>query len=96
MILDMRKVTNFCDYFVVCSGTSDRQGQSIAQAIEDGLQKKDIRVRLKEGFQSSTWIILDIGDVVIHIFEAQAREFYGLEYLWQDATKVNWKKVARS
>ena len=92
MILDMRKAANFCDYFVLCSGASDRQVQSIAQAIEEGLKKKNIRVRLKEGFQSSTWILLDIGDVVTHIFEVHAREFYGLEYLWQNAKKINWKK----
>ncbi len=86
----MRKATNFCDYFVVCSGVSDRQVQSIAEGIEEGLKKNHIQVRGAQGSQSGTWVLLDMGDVVAHIFEVQAREFYGLEYLWQDAPKVNW------
>lgn len=90
--MDMRKATNFCDYFVVCSGVSDRQVQSIAEGIEEDLEKKHIKVRGAQGLKSATWVLLDAGDVVTHIFEMQAREFYGLEYLWQNAPKVNWKK----
>ena len=95
-ILDMRKVVNFCDYFVVASGIADRQVQAIADGISEGLRKIGINVRYKEGFHSSTWILLDLGDVVVHIFEAEVREFYGLEHLWQDASRVNWQKKSKS
>ncbi len=92
IILDMRKVANFCDYFVICSGDSDRQLKAIAQGIDEGLKDLGINLHLKHGMKSTTWILLDTGDVVVHIFETQAREFYGLEYLWQDAKQVAWKK----
>ncbi len=91
----MRKVANFCDYFVVASATSDRQVRAIAQGIEEGLQEMGIDIRYKEGFDSCLWILLDMGDVVVHVFEAQAREFYGLEHLWQDAARISWK-ISRS
>ena len=86
----MRKVANFCDYFVVASGTSDRQVRAIALGIEEGLQEIGIKVRFKEGFDSCLWILLDMGDVVVHVFESQAREFYGLDHLWQDASRISW------
>ena len=88
----MRKVANFCDYFVVCSATSERQVRAIADGIAEGLEEKGMKVRLKQGLKSSTWVLLDSGDVVTHVFESEAREFYGLEYLWQDAVKVDWTK----
>ncbi len=92
VVLDMRKVVNFCDYFVIASGVSDRQVQGIAYGIEEGLYKLGINVRYKEGVKSSTWFLMDLGDVVVHIFESQIRDFYGLEHLWQDAVKIQWKK----
>ncbi len=91
----MRRVVNFCDYFVVLSGTSVRHVQAIANGIEEGLLDSGLNVRYKEGLKSSTWILVDLGDVVTHIFETQAREFYGLEHLWQDAPRVNWKKKSK-
>ena len=95
IVLDMRKVVNFCDYFVVASSTSSRQVQAIADGIAEGLDKIGIQVHYKEGLKSSLWILLDLGDVVAHIFETQAREFYGLEHLWQDAARMDWNKKKR-
>ena len=89
----MRKIANFCDYFVICSGTSDRQIQAIADGIDDGLAKLGVKLPHKHGFNNTSWILLDTGDVVVHIFEHNAREFYGLEHLWQDAPKVAWKRI---
>ena len=89
----MRKVANFCDYFVVCSGTSDRQIQAIADGIEEGLSQMGIRLPRKHASNNATWMVLDAGDVVIHIFEREAREFYGLEHLWQDAPRVKWQRI---
>ena len=90
VILDMRRIVNFCDYFVVISGTSERHAQAIANGIEEGLREAGLKVHYREGIKSSKWVLMDLGDVVIHIFETETREFYGLEHLWQDAPRVNY------
>lgn len=95
VILDMRRAVNFCDYFVVMSGASERHVQAIAAGIEEGLLECGLQVRYKEGLKSSRWVLVDMGDVVTHIFELQTREFYGLEHLWQEAGRINWKKKSR-
>jgi len=91
-ILDMRKVANFCDYFVLCTGSSSRQIRAIADGIDDGFAEFGITIRYKQGFKDGHWVILDLGNVVAHVFDAETREFYGLEYLWQDAKRVKWQK----
>ena len=87
----MRKVANFCDYFVICAGTSDRHVKGIADGIEDSLDELGLKVSYKEGIIQGVWILLDMGDVVVHIFQNEAREFYGLEHLWQEASQVKWQ-----
>jgi ribosome-associated protein len=94
-ILDMREVANFCDFFVICTGTSDRQVKAIADGIEEGLDEVGVSIRYKQGLKGAikqygaetvgAWALLDMGDVVVHVFEPDAREFYSLEYLWRDA-----------
>ncbi len=88
----MKKVVNFCDYFVLCSGNSDRQVRAIALDLEEGLDEAGSNKYRKEGLKDSRWVIFDSGDVVAHIFHKEAREFYGLDYLWQDAKKITWEK----
>jgi len=88
MVLDMRKAANFCDYFVICTGNSDRQLHAIAKGIEEGLEERGVNVRFKQGVKDNRWVLVDIGSVVTHVFSREAREFYGLEYLWQEAKKV--------
>ena len=88
----MRKVANFCDYFILCSGTSHRQVRAIADGIGEGLRELDFKVPSVEGHGDSGWVLLDFGDVVVHVFEQETREFYGLEHLWQTAKKVPWKQ----
>jgi ribosome-associated protein len=95
----MRGLVNFCDFFVIATGTSDRQARAIAEGIEEGLKKEGTFIsyhsKALPGAQFSqengAWVLLDMGDVVAHIFEPQAREFYALEHLWQDALKVEYK-----
>ena len=100
-ILDMRNVANFCDYFVICSGNSDRQVKAIADGVELGLRELGSKIRYKHGLKAvipakhqgdnedaGSWALLDLGDVVVHVFEPNAREFYNLEYLWRDAPEV--------
>ncbi len=98
VILDMRKLVNFCDYFVIATGTSDRHVKSIAEGVNDDLTALGIHVHKPKhikGFGAASpdsaegaWVLFDLGDVVAHVFEPKAREFYGLEHLWQDAPKV--------
>ena len=101
VILDMRELVNFCDFFVIATGTSDRQAKAIAEGIEEGLKKEGVDVHFRHSLKSlgglqvslenGAWVLLDLGDVVVHIFEPQAREFYALEHLWQDAAKIEYK-----
>lgn len=88
----MRKVVNFCDYFVICTGSSDRRVRAIADGIEEGLNKHNIKIRYVHGLVESRWALLDTGDIITHAFVPELREFYGLEHLWQDAPRINWKK----
>lgn len=90
--MDIRKVANFCDYFIICSGTSDRQVIAISDGIKEGLKEHDIKVSHEEKDQNREWILLDLSDIIVHVFQKDARDFYGLEHLWQDAKKVDWQK----
>lgn len=91
-VLDMRDVVNFCDFFVIAGGTSTRHSQSIAEGVIEGVEKSGAKVSRKEGFQEGAWVLVDLGNVVVHVFENETREFYGLDHLWQDAKVVNWKR----
>jgi len=90
-ILDMRKLVNFCDYFVICSGNTDRQVRAIADHINDSLKEMGVVSVSRSKVVSSEWVVYDCGDVVTHIFQKQARSFYNLEYLWQEAKLVSWE-----
>jgi len=88
----MRKLVNFCDYFVICSGNSDRQVKAIADGIQEGMESVGLTSGQKQADRAFHWILVDFGNVVVHIFERDTREFYGIEYLWQDAKKIPWNK----
>ena len=89
VILDMRTITPVFDYFVIATGNSRRQLHAISEEIEHVLEDelKDKRMGI-EGYQESRWILLDYGNVVIHLFDAETREFYALEDFWSEATRV--------
>lgn len=91
VILDMRKVVNFCDFFVICSGTSNRQVRAIADHIDEELSKAQTTKASKQSKNAGDWIVFDAGDVVTHVFEKDVREFYQLEYLWREAVQVEWE-----
>jgi len=91
-ILDMRKVANFCDYFVICSGNTDRHVRAIADNIDKELKDVGLKIQLKQGLHKCDWVVLDVGDIVTHIFQKQVREFYQLEHLWQEAKEVAWEE----
>ncbi|MEW6586517.1 MAG: ribosome silencing factor [Nitrospirota bacterium] len=88
VILDLKDLTTIADYFVICSGESTTQVKAIFENIEesfDGLRLKPLSV---EGAKNSRWVLMDYGDVIIHVFEEETREFYELEKLWIDAERI--------
>ncbi len=87
-VMYLEKVTDFTDYFVICSGTSDRQVQAIADAVDAALRSEGVRPLHVEGYNRAQWVLLDYGDLVVHIFQEETRRFYGLERLWGDAPDV--------
>ena len=85
VLMDISKLSSFADYFVIISGDSTVQIKAIADHIIDELHVQDIFARNKEGMDNANWVLLDYIDVVVHIFNNETREFYGLERLWADA-----------
>ena len=88
VMLRTAEVTSMADFFVICSGRSDRQVQALARAIVDQLREQGIRPLGVEGLSSGRWVLVDYASVVVHLFTPQEREYYGLERLWSGATPV--------
>ncbi len=88
LILDLRKLTYITDYFVICSGSSSTQVSAIADWIGQTLAKSGVQPSHVEGQADSSWILMDYGDVVVHVFDEQTRGYYALEKLWGEATRV--------
>ena len=90
VVLDMRGISSITDYFVICSGTSDRQVKAIADAVREGVKKRGSRCFHCEGLTDASWIVLDFGDVIAHIFLEETRSYYNLERLWGDALNLEY------
>lgn len=88
VVLDIHERSSFADFFVICSGENERQLRAIANAVRQRLAEKDQHPRRVEGEPVSGWIVVDYGDVVVHVFDVDQREFYRLEDLWSDAVTV--------
>ncbi len=88
VMLDLRSLNSVADYFVICSGDSDRQLRAILSAIDEGITREFGLDARAEGTAESGWVLLDYGDVVIHIFSAAMRDYYRIERLWSKATPV--------
>jgi ribosome-associated protein len=88
VILDVRGLTTYADYFVIATGTSDRQVSAIADAIDEEMKKAGHDPIGVEGYTKGHWVLLDFGDVVAHVFYEEARMFYDIEGLWADARKI--------
>jgi len=86
--LDGKKLSSFADYFLICSGTSDPQGKAIAAWLQESLKKIGMMPLGIEGMQHGQWILMDYGDIVIHIFYDPMRLFYDIERLWFEAPKM--------
>lgn len=88
VLLDVREVCSFANYFVICSGESERQINAIHDEIEQTLKKEGIRPHHREGTLDSGWMLLDFGDIIVHIFAPAERAFYRLDELWSQAVPV--------
>jgi ribosome-associated protein len=88
LVLDLRELTSFTDFFVIVTGNSSRQNAAIVESIEQDLKKKKTRPLGIEGKEVAEWILMDYGDFVVHVFSKRAREYYSLEKLWGDAPRV--------
>jgi ribosome-associated protein len=91
--MDLTGVTSFTDYFVLCTGASNRQNQTIADEVALQLKKIGERPSSIEGYEQGEWILLDFGDFLIHVFSAKAREYYALERLWRDAKIIETRAI---
>jgi ribosome-associated protein len=90
IVQEMRKVLFITDYFVIATGVNNRQVDAITEAIEEALRKEaGVKPIGREGLGDQTWVLLDYGDIVVHIFQPELREFYRLESLWSDAPFVD-------
>lgn len=88
LMIDMREVSIIADYFVICEASNERQVQAIARGIKEDAEEIGINVNRMEGFEQARWILIDLGDVVCHVFHYEERKHYNLERLWGDAPIV--------
>ncbi|HLA28715.1 MAG TPA: ribosome silencing factor [Syntrophales bacterium] len=96
IVMNVREMSSFTDYFVICSGASDRQVQAIASAIRENMKKKGLLPLGVEGENHGQWVLMDYDDVVVHIFYEPVREFYEIERLWSEAPMMKvGENVAR-
>ena len=88
VVMEVGQLTSLADYFLICTGRSDTQVQAIAQSVEENLARLGIRPLSVEGYPHGQWVVMDYGDVVVHVFYEPVREFYDLERLWSRAPRV--------
>lgn len=88
VVLDMDRLSIIADYFLICHGNNERQVQAIARAVKETLEEKGITIENMEGFERARWIVIDVADIVCHIFHKEERNYYNLERLWGDAHRI--------
>ena len=92
VVLDMRGITPIYDFLVLTTGASRRQMHAIAEEADAALREAGDERRGIEGYEASRWIVQDYGDVVVHVFDPEARDYYALQDLWADAKRVDWER----
>ena len=92
LVLDMRGITPLYDFFVIMTGASRRQIHTLAEEIDAALAAEGEKRLSISGYQASRWVIQDYGDIVVHIFDKEARGYYSLEELWADAPRLDWER----
>ena len=91
VIFDLRDLSPVTDYFVICSGTSDRQMRAVFDDLREQGRKAGWSVFGSAGYESATWMLVDFVDVVVHVFAPEYRRYYDLELLWGDAPRIEWR-----
>lgn len=95
-VLDLRSITPLYDFFVLATGASRRQIHTITEEVDAALREQgDVRISV-EGYEASTWVVQDYGDVMVHVFSTQTRDYYALDELYADAPRVDWEKFQGS
>lgn len=94
VVLDLRKLGAFTDFFLICSGQNQRQVQAIADAVEEGLRSSGVRPNHVEGYERAEWVLLDYFDFIVHVFNRETRVFYALERLWGSAARISIETAA--
>ena len=89
LALNMKGISLIADYFIICHGNSDKQVQAIAREMKEKAQESGYEVKRIEGFDEGAWVLIDLGDVVAHVFHRDERSYYNLERLWGDAPLVD-------
>ena len=88
-VIDIREISPIADFFIIADGMNQNQIQAMRDAVDEALYKADLKVRQVEGNQSSTWILMDYNDIIIHIFSKEDRLFYDLERIWKDGKEIS-------
>lgn len=92
-LIRIDKITTLAEYFVICTGTSNTQINALCDAVEKKLTEKGEEPLHREGYRGGTWVLLDYGCVVVHVFNDEARKFYSLEHLWADGEEVDLSAI---
>ncbi|RXY98453.1 ribosome silencing factor [Fictibacillus sp. S7] len=93
IMLDMKGISLVADYFLICHGNSEKQVQAIARELKDVAAEKEINIRRMEGFDQARWVLVDMWDMVVHVFHRDERSYYNLEKLWGDAPSVDLNQI---
>ena len=96
VVLDVSELITITDYFVIVSGSSDRQLKTIAEEVERAVKERGVKPVRQEGDAGATWLLIDYVDFVVHVFEEEERDFYRLENLWRDAPVIEWEEPAEA
>ncbi|MBS7008734.1 ribosome silencing factor [Anaerostipes sp.] len=93
-VIDIQKISVVADYFIIANGKNKNQVQAIVDNVQDALFKAGYEMKQMEGYQNGTWVLIDFGDIVIHIFDQENRLFYDLERIWKDGVEVSMEAGA--
>lgn len=88
-VIDISQVSVLADYFIICNGNSDSQVRALVDNVEEELEKAGFVAKQREGYGSGSWVLLDFGDVIVHVFDKENRLFYNLERIWVDGKQIN-------
>lgn len=92
-IIDISKISVLADYFIIANGTNDSQVRALVEAVEEALEKEGFEVKQREGYGLGSWVLLDFGEIIVHVFDRENRLFYDLERIWRDGKNVTIEEL---